>query len=163
MKWVKLSCPNFSSRNRKLFNQNHIKTAVKKKKPFFLFLLLLCSFFCWWSESSSKKGFHFLFEDPYAKNIMWWIESFPIMSLYVERKLWYIQRKRRKRERSEYIEKLKALWIERKHLFSFLHSIIIAVGTKTDASYPLHICTRSCTFVHSNILILYQLNTGYRK
>ena len=86
---------------------------------------------------------------------MWWIESFPIMSLYVERKLWYIQRKRRKRERSEYIEKLKALWIERKHLFSFLHSIIIAVGTKTDASYPLHIFTRSCTFVHSNILILY--------
>ena len=128
MEWVKLSCPNFSSRNRKLFNQNHIKTAVKKKKLFFFFLLLLCSFFCWWSESSSKKGFHFLFEDPYAKNIMWWIESFPIMSLYVERKLWYIQRKRRKRERSEYIEKLKALWIERKHPFSFLHSIIIAVG-----------------------------------
>ena len=30
------------------------------------------------------------------------------------------------RERSEYIEKLKALWIERKHPFYFLHSNIIS-------------------------------------
>ena len=61
----------------------------QEREKFFLFSAKVCE-----SERSSKKGFHFLFEDPYAKNIMWWIESFPIMSLYVERKLWYIQRRK---------------------------------------------------------------------
>lgn len=36
------------------------KLVTKRREKTFLF------FFC----ESSKKGFHFLFEDPYAKNIM---------------------------------------------------------------------------------------------
>ena len=102
----------------------------------------------------SKKGFHFLCEDPYAKNIMWWIESFPIMSLYVERKLWYTKKKKKeKRERDRNTLKSWKLCELKESIHSpSFHSFIIAclLLHTTIATTPLLILLLLATSDGSN-------------
>ena len=100
MEWVKLSCPNFSSRNRTLFNQNHIKTAEKKKKPFFSFPSSPVLLFLLVEWKQQQKRFPFPLWGSICKEhyVMNWKLSY---NVFVCRKetLIYTKKKEKERER----------------------------------------------------------------